>query len=697
MNEPPAPLTTAALAWADGQPLSTTFGDVYYSREDGLAESRHVFIEGNDLAARWEALAPDGRFTLMETGFGTGLNFLAAISLWLERAPAGARLHYVSFEKFPLQRADLTRALAAWPTLSPLARELADAYPPPVPGFHRRWLYGDRVCLTLVFDDAIAGLDSLAGSDHPAFGDAANPRADAWFLDGFAPAKNPDLWSPALFAAVARLSGPGTTASTFTVARPVRDGLQGAGFALAKAPGFGRKRDMLRAIFAATAAPSAAPDAPRAPAGPGRRRGAFQPPWHLPPEPHRGSRHALVVGGGIAGCASANALLRRGWQVTLVERHGHLGAEASGNPQGILYPRLSVEDSTLARFARAALCHALGVYPPLWSLPGQGAPCGVLVLPESDRDRAHMAAIAERYRFAPELVRQVAGEALDTVAGIPLAAPEGLYFPRLGWVVPPTLCAALAAGATRVQAEVERLDFDTHTRRWQLVDANGTAIASAPVVILACAQGLGRFAQTRHLPLRGIRGQISAVAVNDRSRMLKTVICGAGYLAPANDGLHTLGATYDLDDPDTGVRPDDHRRNLATLAATDGALADLFGEPAQGGRAALRCTTPDYLPVAGPAPRAAELVATYAELGRDARRDIPVAGPCWPGLWINGGHGSRGLTYAPLAAELIASGICGEPAPLPRGLAIALHPARFLIRDLKRNRLADRDAGKEPR
>ncbi|HLS99572.1 MAG TPA: tRNA (5-methylaminomethyl-2-thiouridine)(34)-methyltransferase MnmD, partial [Porticoccaceae bacterium] len=308
MNEPPAPLTTAALAWADGQPLSTTFGDVYYSREDGLAESRHVFIEGNDLAARWEALAPDGRFTLMETGFGTGLNFLAAVSLWLERAPAGARLHYVSFEKFPLQRADLTRALAAWPTLSPLARELADAYPPPVPGFHRRWLYGDRVCLTLVFDDAIAGLDSLAGSDHPAFGDAANPRADAWFLDGFAPAKNPDLWSPALFAAVARLSGPGTTASTFTVARPVRDGLQGAGFALAKAPGFGRKRDMLRAIFAATAAPSAAPDAPRAPAGPGRRRGAFQPPWHLPPEPHRGPRHALVVGGGIAGCASANAL-----------------------------------------------------------------------------------------------------------------------------------------------------------------------------------------------------------------------------------------------------------------------------------------------------------------------------------------------------------------------------------------------------
>src|SRR5690606_21066407 len=262
---------------------------------------------------------------------------------------------------------------------------------------------------------------------------------------------------PVLLAAVARLSGPGTTASTFTVARPVRDGLQGAGFALAKAPGFGRKRDMLRAIFAATAAPSAAPDAPRAPAGPGRRRGAFQPPWHLPPEPHRGPRHALVVGGGIAGCASAHALLRRGWQVTLVERHDHLGAEASGNPQGILYPRLSVEDSPLALFARTALCHALGVYPPLWSLPGQGAPCGVLVLPESDRDQAQMVAIAGRHQAAPELVRRVTGDELIALAGIPLAAREGLYFPHLGWVVPPALCTALAQGVTRIQAEVERL------------------------------------------------------------------------------------------------------------------------------------------------------------------------------------------------------------------------------------------------
>jgi len=169
------------------------------------------------------------------------------------------------------------------------------------------------------------------------------------------------------------------------------------------------------------------------------------------------------------------------------------------------------------------------------------------------------------------------------------------------------------------------------------------------------------------------------------------VICGAGYLAPAHAGQHTLGATYDLDDTDTGVRLEDHRRNLATLGATDTALGDLFNTDhaiqSMNGRAALRCTTPDYLPIAGPAPDLANFVQCYADLRRNARADIPQPGPCWPGLWLNCGHGSRGFTYAPLAAELIASQICGEPLPLARQLVMALHPARFIIRDLKRSRL----------
>ncbi|MCK9564231.1 MAG: tRNA (5-methylaminomethyl-2-thiouridine)(34)-methyltransferase MnmD, partial [Bacteroidales bacterium] len=442
MTHPPDRITSASLEWRDGQPLSTAFGDVYYSLDNGLAETRHVFLDGNDLPARWASLANDSDFVIIETGFGSGLNFLAAASLWLATAPPDARLHFVSCEKFPLRRSDLLQALAAWPELAALAGELGDAYPPLVPGFHRRWLGGGRIALTLIFDDAIRGLESLAASDHPAFALACGAGADAWFLDGFAPAKNPDLWSPPLFALAARLSRPGATVATFTVARQVRDGLHDAGFTFAKAPGFGRKRDMLKGTFAGTSvgAGIATDIATGGSVGAGagesppvedglrrrdaplrtRRTARSDNPWYLPPPAHRGDKRALVVGGGIAGCASAAALLRRGWRVTIVDRHGQLGAEASGNPQGILYPRLSVEDLALSELGRQALCHAVDYYRPLWQQSGMGQRSGVLVLPESARDREHFPRIAERYREAGELVRLAVGDELAALAGVSL-------------------------------------------------------------------------------------------------------------------------------------------------------------------------------------------------------------------------------------------------------------------------------------
>lgn len=698
MNNPPARIASASLEWRDGQPLSTTFGDVYYSLDNGLAETRHVFLEGNDLPARWACLAPDSDFVIVETGFGSGLNFLAAASLWLTTAPPDARLHFVSCEKFPLRRSDLRQALAAWPELAALASELGDAYPPLVPGFHRRWLGGGRIALTLIFDDAISGLESLCASDHPAFAHCAGAKADAWFLDGFAPAKNPDLWSPQLFALAAQLSRPGTTVATFTVARQVRDGLSNAGFTFAKAPGFGRKRDMLTGVFAketfaeALAGECAMQSAEAEPQSlaptPVRRTTAKATPWFLPPPAHRGAKRALVVGGGIAGCTSAAALQRRGWQVTIVERHGQLGAEASGNPQGILYQRLSVEDLALSELGRQALCHAMDYYRPWWQQPASGQRSGVLVLPESARDREHFPRIAERYREADELVKLVTGDELSALAGVPLEADMGLWFANLGWVAPPLVCQALAAGTELIKGEVAALELDENSGEWQLFDDQARLLACAPVVILAGAYSIGRYTQTQHLPLRLIRGQISAFAATPASAQLNAVICGSGYVAPAREGMHTLGATYEIDSSDTAVRDIDHQCNLDTLAATDPRLPALFSDSPAGGRAALRCTTPDYLPVTGPAPHFESYVQCYSELRRNAKATIAVPGPCWQGLWINAGHGSRGLTYAPLAAELIASQICGEPAPLPRRLAGALHPGRFIIRDLKRNKIA---------
>ena len=165
------------------------------------------------------------------------------------------------------------------------------------------------------------------------------------------------------------------------------------------------------------------------------------------------------------------------------------------------------------------------------------------------------------------------------------------------------------------------------------------------------------------------------------------MVCGAGYLGPAVNGLHTFGATYELSATHLEVNSDGHRENLARLDATDSRLAAALGAPdlAQlSGRAGLRCVTPDYLPLVGPAPIEHLMLETFAPLRRDARADIPHPGSYWPGLFIHGGHGSRGLSHAPLCATLLADLIEGRPRPLARELVIALNPARFLIRALKR-------------
>jgi tRNA 5-methylaminomethyl-2-thiouridine biosynthesis bifunctional protein len=222
-----------ALAWIDGQPFSPRFGDRYFSADSGLAETRHVYLRGNRLAERFARLPAGGGFTIGETGFGTGLNLLAAWQLFEQAAPPGATLRLRSVERWPLRAADLTRALAAWPELQPQAEALRAAWPALVAGTDEQALSGGRVRLALVVDDAAAALARF---------DTAS--VDAWFLDGFAPAKNPAMWGIEVAAQVARASRAGATLATYTAAGWVRRTLQQAGFDVRREPGFGRKRQM---------------------------------------------------------------------------------------------------------------------------------------------------------------------------------------------------------------------------------------------------------------------------------------------------------------------------------------------------------------------------------------------------------------------------------------------------------------------
>lgn len=680
----------AQLEWDDeGQPLSSVFGDVYFSRANGLEETRHVFLQHNQLESRWQALAPTDHFTIAETGFGSGLNFLAAWELWLRTAPPTAQLHFVTVEKFPLAKPDLTRALQLWPELASLAEQLLAVYPVFVGnGIHRLRFMDGRIVLTLIINDAALGFQQLLATPHPLFARHC-ARVDAWFLDGFAPAKNPQMWSDALFTTLGQLSKPGTTAATFSAAGIVKRGLTQAGFRIQKVPGFGRKREMLAAVY------QEIPVAPGPDLSLARSCSPYPVPWTIAEtapvdEAWADSstpKSVVIIGGGLAGCTSARALAERGWQVTLVERHRALAQEASGNPQGVLYAKLSPQREAQAEFNLSALLFALGFYQSRWSQVG--GQTGVLQLAYNEAEQALQDSLRERFAQADSLVEFVSAEQASHLAGVPLQH-AGVFFPQAGWINPRRLCEQLVAHeAIQVIYERAVADLQYRDQRWRLTDAQADLIAEAPVVVIATAHDALHFPHTQQLPLKSIRGQLTYLPETPLSTGLKTVICSEGYIAPAVEAVHCTGATFNLRVQERVLRAEDHRTNLENLRIPLGEQVENWlreNVDTRDGRVAFRCTLPDYLPVVGPVADDAAMLERFASLRKNARAPIHLPGQYHPGLYINLGHGSRGLAYTPLCAELLAAYINQEVLPLPRELANALHPARFVIRDLIKNK-----------
>ncbi|MBX8623533.1 bifunctional tRNA (5-methylaminomethyl-2-thiouridine)(34)-methyltransferase MnmD/FAD-dependent 5-carboxymethylaminomethyl-2-thiouridine(34) oxidoreductase MnmC [Pseudomonas glycinae] len=652
----------AQLDWDDqGRPRSRVFDDVYFSDQSGLDETRYVFLEQNRLAERFAALSAGGRLVIGETGFGTGLNFLCAWQLFEQHAVAGARLHFVSVEKFPLSPADLQRALALWPDLKPFSDQLLKHYVAIHQGFQRIVLDNGRVTLTLLIGDALEQLPQLDG------------QIDAWFLDGFAPAKNPEMWTAELFAELARLAAPGSTISTFTSTGWVRRLLNAAGFKMKRTPGIGHKWEILRGEFLGWPEGVAPPAAAK--------------PWFARPTPLTGDRRALVIGAGLAGCATAASLAARGWQVSLLERHDAVAQEASGNPQGVLYLKLSAHGTALSQLIVSGFGYTRRVLETLqrgtdWD------DCGVLQLAFNEKERERQAQLAAA--FPEDLLQWLDQPEAQARAGVGLAH-GGLYYPEGGWVHPPALCQAQSAqpGITLL-AHQEAVELRKVGDQWQAFDGE-RLIATAPVVVLAGAAEIKRFAQSGELPLKRIRGQITRLAQTAQSQALATVVCAEGYVAPARLGEHTLGASFDFNSDDLTPTTAEHLGNLAMLEeiSTDLVARLHVSEPDAErlqGRAAFRCTSPDYLPMVGPLADREAFTRIYAALSKDARQVPGMPCPWLDGLYVNSGHGSRGLITAPLSGELLAAWLDNEPLPLPRSVAEACHPNRFALRRLIRGK-----------
>ncbi|WP_454741696.1 bifunctional tRNA (5-methylaminomethyl-2-thiouridine)(34)-methyltransferase MnmD/FAD-dependent 5-carboxymethylaminomethyl-2-thiouridine(34) oxidoreductase MnmC [Cupriavidus necator] len=657
--EPAEPILSA-----EGTPYSPRYDDVYHSTEGGLAQAAHVFLGGNGLPQAW---AGQRQFVIVETGFGQGLNFLATWQAWRDDPQRCGTLHFVSIEKHPLTREGLAQLHAGLDPLQQLAQALQAQWPLALPGLHRLAFDGGQVVLTLALGDVEQMLPRLVAG------------ADAFYLDGFSPARNADMWSPAVLRGLARLARPGAALATYTAAGFVRRGLRDVGFEVSKAPGFGGKRDMTVACF--------------------------RPQWksrrHAPPLAGQWTeRHAIVIGAGLAGCAVTERLAARGWRVTLFDRHGGPARQTSAHRAAAMHAHLSADDSLLSRLSRAGNQYAMRAWA---ALAEAGHPvgwhgCGVLQIGEDEaEDEAQRAALAAM--GLPEaFVRWMnAEEAASTHrAGVPRG---GLWFPDGGWVAPPDICTAQLAQAgsavsTRFGCQVASIA--RVGEQWEARDQDGAVLASAPVLVLANAHEAQQLLPQQHWTVRRVRGQLTtlpAAQVEAIGDWPDCVVTGAGYLLPrADDGTGRVGSSYDADEGPLVERPEVHAANLARLAGLLPSQADAVAgiDPATlTGYVGVRTVSHNRLPLIGPVPDEAAALAQTASLRGAHLRDLPRM----PGLYAALAYGSRGLTWAALGGELLASQIEGEPLPLESDLADAVDPARLLLRALRHGQ-AGRDSGK---
>ena len=684
-SKPPASsIQTAKLHWQLDDngvtaPLSSEFGDVYFSKTDGLAESRHVFIDGNDLATRLANLRNFERFVIGEIGFGTGLNILAIWQLWQQIRPDNhSHLHIITTEKFPLSKTDLEQALSVWTELAGLSQQLIDNYPPPLAGCHRLNWFDERLTIDLWLGDATSSLSQVTGEG----------KVDAWLLDGFAPSCNQELWSADLLAQIARLSKNHTTLATFSVASAVKQGLKHHGFTLAKRKGFGKKREMLTASFQpkltsanfcklyfrynkkikpffVTLPFTASFESRRRQRRKANKVKGFElPNFSAITKP----LSVAVIGAGAAGLSSAYALAARGHKVTIFDKAQPL-AGASGNIRGFLAPKLT----SLKRLETNL--HAIGYLASCRFYPYLTAQTGIKILQTTgclDLLSHNRLQLDEVKDFPIEFARLLTAEQAKAKVGYEVG--QAIFLPNAGLITTANFANAVLCHPN-ISFQTEKLtyfqqayfqqDSDqvllTFTEHQQFFDHVLLCMALDTCDFLPAVK---RFNHSR--------GQVTWFAVDehDKAQLPKLPLKYGSYYASFNQNSKRhvmLGASFVRDTLDTTPAVADHQMNVADLAD---AVPDWVNNtdmftveknlPHWQGRASIRSQTVDYLPLVGQVWQAG-----YENKSR---------------VWTFSALGSKGYAYAPICSELLAGLLCGEMLPLANKMVNSLSPNRKVIR-----------------
>lgn len=673
---------------ADGTPYSEKFSDIYFDSHDGIAQSEAVFIDASNVEKKLANTPKDSTLTVAETGFGTGLNFLLTLRSYQKllespKSSSLAQLHFISTEKYPLTHEELSKSLAVLSSLNsqvanelvPLAQQLISQYQTvDKDKRHARYAFFDnKVLLTLFFDDAVNAFSAIELPRSKK--QAVKEKVDVWYLDGFSPAKNPEMWRPELLEQIARLSNEQATLSTFTVAGFVKRGLTDVGFRMAKQAIDCKKEHCLAGVY-------------QSPSNSGKG-------YQLRPTITK-PQHIAIIGGGIASACAAYLCTKNGIKVTLYCQDAQIAQGASSNAIGALFPLLHQQQDEISNFYQQAFWRARTLYQEVLDNGFHFAHdwCGLLEISYKDTLVKRQAKFAELGTWPKELIHSINAEQASKKANINLPF-GGLFMPNAGWIAPQELVqqlfkAAEATGRLRLQTNIQintitkQAGDDLGRKKWRLNGReNGKDISFAETVVVLAggAEGID-ISYAEQLPMAPTRGQVTSMKTNESISNLATVICHKGYLTPKNNGIHCIGATFQKQNTSTETTKADDDFNLAMLEKCLPKLVDWQPQDIASSKARLRCMTPDHLPMVGPMPDIECHKQSYSHLAKDKNWRYNQAPEIIDNIYVMSGFGARGLCSAPLCADILLADLCGTPYPVDNEQLFNLSPNRFVIRDI---------------
>ena len=645
-----------------------------------LRAMTHSALAGTGLPERWRRCE---RFTLLATPFGDGSHFIATWQAWRDDPQRCRWLTFIAVEPLARSSTELAAAHAGspWPELAAL---LCNAWPPLTRNLHDLHFDNGNVRLLLAFGDLNQVLPELVA------------EVDAFYLHDPTTAQPQAALNARVAKVLGRLAAPGATLTAQRADAGLRASLLTAGFDVPADTVDADTAPLTLLRFAPRVVPRIAPRVgpqlipelvpklvpPSRPSFASRRKPARR------SSPTAGSKHALIVGAGLAGCASAWALAEQGWHSTLIDRHAAPASEASGNAAGLFHGIVNPQDGLHARFNRGAALMAHDAVAQALREHGVSGASNGLLRTETERELAQMRSLIADLGLPGDYVQALSADAASAQAGLALGHPAWFY-PGGGWVQPPGLARSFIERAgsltsLRLNSAVQALQRTP--AGWELHDAAGGVIDAAAVVVLANAGDALRLLGAPAWPVRRVRGQVSGwpVSAPGRAPHCRMPVAGSGYLLPPVDGTVWFGATSQPGDDDPAVRMADHAVNLAQLRRLS---SEAFTDPPDSGldallgRTAWRWSANDRLPVIGGVPDTTRFGTDHGALPDQVR-----LAPCLPGLYAFTALGSRGITWCALGARVLAALVAGAPVPLEARLIDAIAPARFAVRAGRRRR-----------